>query len=203
MKRTYIVVVCITVVASLWGYILVRKHVEANVAKEKCIFYLECIEGAKSMWASEYHHGSNETPKWDDLRPFLENVVWGITGASNGENLPKCPAGGTYTIGRVGDWAQCSIPGHALVCPDVAIVVEDVTSNKISNATVEIEDVNGNVIRATTDSLGVARFRKWPWGAVALHVLKDGYLVEVERLPHNMPPNGPLVLNVQSPTNHQ
>jgi hypothetical protein len=31
-----------------------------------------------------------------------------------GKRMPVCPAGGRYTIGKVGDKPTCSIPGHAL-----------------------------------------------------------------------------------------
>jgi hypothetical protein len=41
----------------------------------------------------------------DDLKPYIRLV---------GGQLPKCPQGGTYTIGPVGEPPTCSIPGHKL-----------------------------------------------------------------------------------------
>jgi hypothetical protein len=47
----------------------------------------------------------------NDIKPYIKLD-------SNG-NLPKCPAGGKYTIGRIGDKPTCSLgttvtPAHVL-----------------------------------------------------------------------------------------
>jgi hypothetical protein len=41
-----------------------------------------------------------------DIKPYLKLDAAG--------NLPKCPGGGKYTLGKVGENPTCSIAGHAL-----------------------------------------------------------------------------------------
>jgi hypothetical protein len=69
--------------------------------RPNCIFNLRQIEAAKQQWALEFHKSTNDVPTWDDLvgRGFLEK-------------MPRCPQGGTYTIGRVGELPSCSIAEH-------------------------------------------------------------------------------------------
>jgi hypothetical protein len=75
-----------------------------------CIGMLYMIDSAKQDWAHEGHHGSNEIPAWLDLYHY------GVGEWKNGGLTypPQCPAGGTYTVGRVGVLPTCSIPGHVL-----------------------------------------------------------------------------------------
>jgi hypothetical protein len=56
------------------------------------------------------HPPSNLDPTWDDLWPYFP-ARW-----SN--SIPICPAGGTYTIGPVGEKPKCSAGGgfdHSLL----------------------------------------------------------------------------------------
>jgi hypothetical protein len=71
-----------------------------------CINNLRQIDGAKNEWALE-NNKTNGTPVTEaDIKPYIK------LGASG--NLPKCPAGGTYTIGPVGEPPTCSVPRHKL-----------------------------------------------------------------------------------------
>lgn len=67
-----------------------------------CSYNLLVIEAAKHWWASG--KASKDAPSWADLRAGFPQE-W-----TNG--LPFCQAGGTYTIGRVGDPAKCSVGGE-------------------------------------------------------------------------------------------
>jgi hypothetical protein len=67
-----------------------------------CRYNLLVIESAKQMWA--WGRSSKDEPCWADLRAGFPQD-W-----TNG--MPFCPAGGTYTIGRVGDPAKCSVGGE-------------------------------------------------------------------------------------------
>jgi hypothetical protein len=58
------------------------------------------LEICKDIWAKG-NKTTNDTPTWDDLRPYFPD------GWSN--NIPVCPAGGTYILGRVGERPRCSI----------------------------------------------------------------------------------------------
>jgi hypothetical protein len=78
-----------------------------NVSMQNaCINNLRQIDGAKNEWALE-NNKTNGTPVIEaDIKPHLK------LGADG--NFPKCPAGGTYTIGRVGKVPICSVPEHKL-----------------------------------------------------------------------------------------
>ena len=66
---------------------------------ESCLTKLSQISSAKDCgWALEHGKTTNDTPTWEDLRPYLKDPT------------PfSCPNGGTYTIGRVGEMPTCSI----------------------------------------------------------------------------------------------
>jgi general secretion pathway protein G len=72
-----------------------------------CIVLLSQIEGAKEQWAAEHHKTTNDVPTDADLFGVYLN------------HKPVCPAGGTYTVGRVGQLPTCSIggPSHTLPAP--------------------------------------------------------------------------------------
>jgi hypothetical protein len=78
-----------------------------TAAKNECINNLRLIDGAKQQWALELGKRAADTPIWSDLQPYFGR---GPNGA-----IPKCPSGGTYTIGTIGTRPECSIAGH--VCP--------------------------------------------------------------------------------------
>ena len=64
---------------------------------------LRRIDAAKNQWAFE-NGKPNGTPVTEsDIVPYL-----------GGGKFPKSSAGGTYTIGKVGEKPTCSIPGHEL-----------------------------------------------------------------------------------------
>ena len=75
-------------------------------AQNTCVNNLRQIDAAKQQWALEYRKKANDVPRPEDIAPYIIH-----------EALPKCPSGGTYTIGRVGEDPTCSIPGHVLPPP--------------------------------------------------------------------------------------
>lgn len=70
----------------------------------KCRIQLREIDGAKQQWALLNGKTTNDIPTWDDIRPYL--------GRNTNVEILVCPSGGTYTLGRVGEPALCSDPGH-------------------------------------------------------------------------------------------
>jgi hypothetical protein len=70
-----------------------------------CINNLRQIDAAKNQWALEKSKKADDVPTEDDLKPYI---------GPPGRGFPKCPEGGTYTIGPVGELPKCSIPGHVL-----------------------------------------------------------------------------------------
>ena len=71
-----------------------------------CINNLRQIDAAKNEWALEKGKKTGDIPTAQDLTPYFKNGVF-----------PTCPAGGTYTIGAVGNDPTCSIAGHTLSRP--------------------------------------------------------------------------------------
>jgi hypothetical protein len=66
-----------------------------------CAANLRMIDQTKQNWAQANGKGSNDVATLDDLAPlFFRNKP------------PICPEGGTYTPGKVGEPAQCSIAEH-------------------------------------------------------------------------------------------
>jgi len=73
-----------------------------------CIANLKLIEGAKGAWALEHHKSGDDTPTEADL--------YGGEHAYLQQRL-RCPAGGTYTFGKVEEKPLCSLreqPWHKL-----------------------------------------------------------------------------------------
>ena len=60
-----------------------------------CVRRLRMLSGIKYIWARENNKSPDDLPTWADLRPFLGR-------------RPRCPQGGTYTLGRVGEPPKCS-----------------------------------------------------------------------------------------------
>jgi uncharacterized protein YoxC len=67
-----------------------------------CINNLRQIDSAKQQWALEKGKTEAAIPTAQDLAAYLRGV------------LPKCPAGGSYTLNAIIANPTCSIPGHAL-----------------------------------------------------------------------------------------
>lgn len=72
----------------------------AGPSKGNCINNLRHMEAAKQQWVLERHKMTNDTPSWEDLRPYLPGP------------RVQCPDGGAYTIGRVDQLPSCSLPRH-------------------------------------------------------------------------------------------
>jgi hypothetical protein len=66
-----------------------------------CINNLRQIDGAKNEWALETSKTNGTVATEDDIKPYIKLD-------SNGD-LPKCPQGGNYTIGKVGEPPTCSL----------------------------------------------------------------------------------------------
>lgn len=64
-----------------------------------CQHNLKQILGAKERWAMEYSKAGTDTPDWPDL---VSAYI---------KKQPECPAGGSYTIGRLDAIPICDIGG--------------------------------------------------------------------------------------------
>jgi hypothetical protein len=93
---TFVFLIGLTVVFVIPNFIRARYTSSTNA----CINNLRQIDAAKQEWALETRK-TNGVVTENDIKPYIKLD-------SNG-NLPKCPAGGTYIIGRVGEDPKCSI----------------------------------------------------------------------------------------------
>lgn len=80
---------------------------QRHLATDACINNLRQIDGAKQQWMSDHRKTTNDVPTWEDLREYIRGI--GTTGP-----MLVCPAGGTYTIGQVGEKPTCTNPRHRL-----------------------------------------------------------------------------------------
>ncbi len=90
------------------NFIKARATAQANA----CINNLRQIDAAINEWALEAGQSTGATVN--------ATVISGYIKLNSASSIPSCPAGGTYTYGKVGDTKQisCSLstltPGHFL-----------------------------------------------------------------------------------------
>lgn len=84
-------------------------HAEASTPdspedlKNRCIYNLRRIDGAKQQWAIVMNKQPGDAPRWPDLTgDFLREI-------------PECPSGGTYSLGSITEKPSCTVEGH--LCP--------------------------------------------------------------------------------------
>jgi len=83
-----------------------RAATSNNSQRNACINNLRQIDAAKNQWALENRKTNGDAVTEADIKPYIKLDASG--------NLPKCPAGGKYTLGKVGENPTCSIAGHVL-----------------------------------------------------------------------------------------
>jgi hypothetical protein len=72
-----------------------------------CSINLTMIDTAKQQWAHENQKSEEaEPPTWDELKEYIGR-------GPNNAIVPKCPCGGTYTIGKLHQAAKCSLGPEA------------------------------------------------------------------------------------------
>lgn len=93
-----------------------------ETAQQKiCINNLRRIDGAKQVWAFQNHKDTNSTPTMQDLNPFLKGNVTSL----------RCPAGGTYSINKIGDTPTCSISSHWI--PNPGATIQELQNDKTNS----------------------------------------------------------------------
>lgn len=97
-----IVVAIIGVLAAIAIPNLVKARKDAQRAA--CIQNLHTIEGAKEVWALDNRKGGNDGPQPTELYGADKPI----------KSEPKCPSGGTYTIGSMDSKPTCTYSDHVL-----------------------------------------------------------------------------------------
>jgi competence protein ComGC len=104
--------------------VFVPSFAKAREATQKriCLNNLKRIGGAKEVWALRNNKDTNSTPTMQDLTPFLTGNIATL----------RCPAGGTYSINRVGVPPSCSIASHDLFNPGSTI--QEILNDRTNSA---------------------------------------------------------------------
>jgi hypothetical protein len=103
-------------IAAVGGVVLcaiIPRMIKPRGDTPQCVRNLVQLENAKEAWVQEHHAKTNDVVIGDDLKEYL--VL-----DSNKNIREKCPQGGTYLIGKVGEPVRCSLGTnvtHAHVLP--------------------------------------------------------------------------------------
>ncbi|MBA4150559.1 MAG: DUF4190 domain-containing protein [Verrucomicrobia bacterium] len=76
----------------------------STASVNSCINNLRQLDGATAQWAIENKKPEGSLVTASDINDYLKN----------GTESLKCPQGGEYTIGPVGEDPTCSVEGHEL-----------------------------------------------------------------------------------------
>jgi len=98
MKRKLLIALVSTIFVLLLAVILIPNfiHPRHRPWQNSCAIILRQLDGAKQQWSLEFHKTTNAVPTMQDLLPFIKGPV-------------KCPEGGAYILGPVGEPPKCSI----------------------------------------------------------------------------------------------
>ena len=93
-------------VVGLLAAIAIPNFVKARASSQRaaCISNLRSIDGANAIWALENRKVDGTIPSASDLFGPGKPMA----------NEPACPAGGTYSLGAVGERPTCTIVGHQM-----------------------------------------------------------------------------------------
>ena len=102
---TLVEIMIVVAIIGLLAAIAVPNFVQARTTARtnSCINNLRLIDAAKEQYALENDKDSATTPVEADITPYLK-----------GDKMPKCPAGGTYSIEAIGTPPTCDQTGHEL-----------------------------------------------------------------------------------------
>ncbi len=94
-------VMIVVVVIGLLAIIAVPAFSTARASAQKntCIANLRTIDAAKQNWAVDNRKAATTTPTKANLLPYLPK-----------NQMPDCPAGGTYSIHPIAKFPTCSMP---------------------------------------------------------------------------------------------
>lgn len=90
-------------------FVIGPNYVRRRTSAAECARHLGAVAGAKGVWADQHQKTTNDTPTLEDLKRYILLDKDG--------NIPGCPAGGAYTLGRVGETPRCSIGGEHRCLP--------------------------------------------------------------------------------------
>jgi competence protein ComGC len=101
-----IAVPVVIAIIGLLAAIAIPNFVKARQASQRaaCVANLKQIASAKATWAAQYKKLKTDEPADTDLFGAERYI----------QKKPQCPAGGTYSLGPIGNYPTCTIPHHEL-----------------------------------------------------------------------------------------
>jgi prepilin-type N-terminal cleavage/methylation domain-containing protein len=107
---TLVEIMIVVAIIGLLAAIAIPNFVKARETSQKnaCLNNLRQIDGAVDQWALEAKKSTGATVVQAEMLAYIK-----------GGALPKCPAGGTYTVPTVGGASSCDATGHTLAPPAV------------------------------------------------------------------------------------
>jgi competence protein ComGC len=73
---------------------------KGKAQEQICRMNQDMLDSAKELWSVENKKAETDTPRPDDVKVCLKD-----------NQLPVCPAGGTYTLNAVNQRSKCSVHG--------------------------------------------------------------------------------------------
>jgi hypothetical protein len=113
-RRKKIILTCcgvLVVVIATAAYALQRSSREHGWWHE-CRDNCQLIDDAKRLCAEQRHLATGTAVTWQDIQPYFTNSQYWAGQHVSPTGIPECPAGGAYTLGKIGSWSLCSIPYH-------------------------------------------------------------------------------------------
>ena len=112
MKRKVIaclvgVAIWVSAILAIFVWRAWRQH-EDDRLRSSCISDLHMIAIAKEVCSIKRGLTNGTTVEWKDIEPYLEGD----------RSWYRCPAGGTQSLGRIGEPPTCSIGGDHVYNPD-------------------------------------------------------------------------------------
>jgi hypothetical protein len=112
MSRTKLFVVTASAIVCLIAGWAIPNFIRARAtpASNACVNNLRLIDSAKAQWALEHHKTNGAPVTWKDVLPYIGRGAEG--------EMPRCPEGGIYILGKIGEPPKCSMGGRQHTLPD-------------------------------------------------------------------------------------
>jgi hypothetical protein len=151
-----------------------------------CINNLRQFDGAKQQWALEHNKTTNDVPSLNDMRLYVKLT-------SSGE-LPGCPNGGRYTLGRVDESPRCSVMVDNMDFGYVSVI--DQSGLPLADTQIIVRGAENDIVTAITSTNGAAYLlndrdvwqsvrwsNSWSDGTKQIFAGKEGYSTNRVALP--------------------
>jgi hypothetical protein len=95
--------IAVIALVGFFVYIAIPNFIKSRStsAQNACVNNLRQIDGAKNEWALENGKTNGVVCTVEDIKPYIKLNAKG--------DIPGCPQGGIYTIGKVGENPTCSL----------------------------------------------------------------------------------------------